>query len=227
MSVDSLVAEMRSKADPRAVAGMARFGISSKGTFGVSMPALREMARRVGKDHSLALGLWDTGYHEARILAALVDDPEAVSDDQMERWVRDFDSWDVCDQCCGSLFDKTKLACLKATDWSRRGEEFVKRAGYVLMAELAVHDKRAPDSEFLQFLPIIEEGSSDPRNYVKKAISWALRQIGKRNLKLNREALKAARRISLGVGPTSWWAASDAIRELESGPVQRKVRRSS
>ena len=227
MSVDSLVAEMRSKADPRAVAGMARFGISSKGTFGVSMPALREMARRVGKDHSLALGLWDAGYHEARILAALVDDPEAVSDDQMERWVRDFDSWDVCDQCCGSLFDKTKLAYLKATDWSRRGEEFVKRAGYVLMAELAVHDKKAPDSEFLQFLPIIEEGSSDPRNYVKKAISWALRQIGKRNLKLNREALKAARRISKGDGPNSRWAASDAIRELESGPVQRKVRRSS
>ena len=227
MSVESLLAEMMSEADPGAVAGMAKFGISSKGTLGVSVPALRGMARRVGMNHSIALGLWDTGYHEARILAALVDDPASVSESQMERWAKDFDSWDVCDQCCGNLFDKTRFAYAKAREWSQREEEFVKRAGYVLMAELAVHDREAPDSEFLGFLPIIEEGSADPRNFVKKAVNWALRQVGKRSLKLNREALKAAKRISKRGTPSSRWVASDAIRELESEQVQRKIRRSS
>ena len=227
MSADSLVAEMRSMADPRAAAGMARFGIASKGTFGVSMPALRSMARRVGTDHLVALRLWGTGYHEAKILAALVDDPALVTEVQMERWAMDFDSWDVCDQCCGNLFDKTRFAYAKAGEWAQREEEFVKRAGYVLMAELAVHDKEAPDSEFLRFLPLIEEGSSDPRNFVKKAVNWALRQIGKRSLELNREALRAARRISKRDSASARWVASDAIRELESLRVQKKVRRPS
>ena len=227
MSADSLVAEMRSMADPRAAAGMARFGIASKGTFGVSMPALRSMARRVGTGHLVALRLWGTGYHEAKILAALVDDPALVTEVQMERWAMDFDSWDVCDQCCGNLFDKTRFAYAKAGEWAQREEEFVKRAGYVLMAELAVHDKEAPDSEFLRFLPLIEEGSSDPRNFVKKAVNWALRQIGKRSLKLNREALRAARRISKRDSASARWVASDAIRELESLRVQKKVRRPS
>ena len=145
----------------------------------------------------------------------------------MEEWVRDFDSWDVCDQCCGNLFDKAGFAYKKAAEWSRRDEEFVGRAGYVLMAELAVHDKKAPDSKFLGFLPLIEEGASDPRNFVKKAVNWALRQIGKRDRRLNRDALKAARRISKRDSPSSRWVASDAIRELESEKVQKKLRRSS
>jgi len=227
MSVDSILAEMRSQGDPRAVEGMARFGISSEGTLGLSMPAIRKMAKRLGKDHSLAQGLWKSGVHEARILAALVDDPKRVTESQMEKWVADFDSWDVCDGCCGNLFDKTPFAFGKASQWSRRKEEFVRRAGYALMAELAVHDKDAPDDAFIRFFGEIERGSTDSRNFVKKAVNWALRQIGKRNLKLNRAALKLAGKISKKESTSAKWVSSDAIRELRSAAVQRNLRRSS
>ena len=227
MSVESVLAEMRSLGDPRAVEGMARFRISSEGTLGLSVPLLRNMAKRLGTDHGLARGLWESGVHEARILAALVDDPKEVSEAQMERWVADFDSWDVCDACCGNLFDRTPYAFKKAGEWSRRKEEFVKRAGYALMAELAVHDKKAPDGAFLLFFGAIERGSTDPRNFVKKAVNWALRQIGKRNPRLNRAALELAERISKKASPSAKWVASDAIRELRSEAVRKKVRRSS
>jgi 3-methyladenine DNA glycosylase AlkD len=227
LPVKSIIAEMKSKADPKAVGGMARFGISSRNTLGLSMPTLRSMAKRIGKDHQVALGLWESGIHEARILAALVDEPAKVTEEQMQRWVSQFDSWDVCDQCCGTLFDKTAFAHSKAIEWSRRKEEFVKRAGYVLMAELAVHDKDAPDKAFLRFLPDIERGSTDSRNFVKKAVNWALRQIGKRNMKLNGEAQKVAKSISAIDSPSAKWVASDALRELRSEAVQKKLRRSS
>ena len=227
MSVETILAEMRSRANPRAVDGMMKFGISPEGTLGLPMPWLREMSKRLGKDHRLARGLWETGVHEARILACLVDDPRLVTEAQMERWVRDFDSWDVCDGCCGNLFDKTRFAYPKALEWSGRDEEFVRRAGYVLMAELAVHDKKAPDSAFIRFFPAIEDGSSDPRNFVMKAVNWALRQIGKRNMRLNGEALALASRISEREGSGARWVASDAIRELKSERVRGRLRRSS
>jgi 3-methyladenine DNA glycosylase AlkD len=227
LSAEAIISEMRRKADPAAVEGMARFGISSKNTLGLSIPTVRGMARKIGIDHQTAQSLWRSGIHEARILAAFVDDPSKVTEEQMERWVSEFDSWDVCDQVCSGLFDKTSFAHGKALEWSRREEEFVKRAGYVLMAALAVHDKEAPDSEFLKFFGQIEKGSTDQRNFVKKAVNWALRQIGKRNLKLNRAALELAERISKMDSPSSTWVASDAIRELKSGAVQKRLRRSS
>jgi 3-methyladenine DNA glycosylase AlkD len=227
MAVESVLREMRAKADPRAVKGMARFGISSRNTLGVSIPVLRAMAKKVGIDHGLAQELWESGIHEARILASMIDDPGAVTGAQMERWVVGFDSWDVCDQCCSNLFDKTPFAFDKAVEWSEREEEFVKRAGFVLMAALSVHDRSAGDSAFLKFLPAIVEGSKDQRNFVKKAVNWALRQIGKRNLRLNREAQELARKMSKIDSSSSRWVASDALRELESEAVQRKLRSSS
>jgi len=225
--VKSVLAEMKSKRDPKAVEGMARFGISSEGTLGLSVPYLRSLAKRIGRDHVLAEGLWASGIHEAKILAALVDDPRMVTESQMEKWVAGFDSWDVCDGCCGDLFDRTPFAHAKALEWAGREEEFVKRAGYVLMAELAVHDKKAPDASFIEFFESIEVGSMDQRNFVKKSVNWAIRQIGKRNLKLNGAALKLAKRIAKKESPSAKWVASDAIRELTSKAVQRRLRSSS
>lgn len=227
MSAESIIAEMKSKADPRAVERMARFGISSVNTLGLSMPILRGMAKRVGRNHELAQALWKSGIHEAKILASFVDEPSKVTEAQMEKWVAGFDSWDVCDQCVSNLFDKTPFAFRKATEWSVREEEFVRRAGFAMMATLAVHDKKAPDSAFLGFFRAIENGSGDPRNFVKKAVNWALRQIGKRNLPLNRAALELAARISRADSPSAKWVASDATRELKSEAVQKKLRRSS
>ncbi|MDA4125121.1 MAG: DNA alkylation repair protein [Thaumarchaeota archaeon] len=227
MEAQEVIRELRSLADPGSLKGMARYGISTGSALGLAIPTLRRIARKTGRDHGLALELWKSGIHEARILAALVDEPAKVTERQMEAWVADFDSWDVCDGCCGSLFDKTPFAFSKALEWSKRKEEFVKRAGYVLMAELAVHDKAAPDAAFLRFFGAIERGASDPRNFVKKAVSWALRQIGKRNKRLNREALNFAARISGLEGGAARWVASDAARELRSEAVQKKLRSSS
>jgi 3-methyladenine DNA glycosylase AlkD len=227
LSAESIIAEMKSKADPKAVEGMARFGISAVNTLGLSMPILRAMAKRVGRNHEIAQALWKSGIHEAKILASFVDEPSKVTEAQMEKWVAGFDSWDVCDQCVSNLFDKTPFAFRKATEWSGREEEFVRRAGFAMMATLAVHDKRAPDSAFLGFFRAIENGSTDTRNFVKKAVNWALRQIGKRNLRLNRAALELAARISKVESASAKWVASDAARELKSEAVQRKLRRSS
>ncbi len=227
MSAASIISEMKSKADPKAVEGMARFGISSKNTLSVSMPTLRSMARKVGKNHQTAQALWKSEVHEARILAALVDDPAQVTAAQMEKWAAGFDSWDVCDQVCSNLFDKTPFAHQKALEWSGRKEEFVRRAAFTLMAALAVHDKGASDAEFTSFFGAIEKGSTDQRNFVKKSVNWALRQIGKRNLNLNRAAAEVAERISKMDSPSARWVASDAIRELRSEAVQKKLRRSS
>jgi 3-methyladenine DNA glycosylase AlkD len=227
VSAESVVRELRSQWDPAAVKGMARFGISSKNTLGVSVPTLRSMAMKLGKDHALALAPWKSGIHEARILAPMVDEPAKVTEGQMEEWARDFDSWDVCDQCCGNLFDKTKFAYEKAVEWAKLDQEFVKRAGYALMAALAVHDKKADDKMFVSFFGPIEKGATDERNFVKKAVSWALRQIGKRNMNLNVKALEVAERISKLDSAGARWVASDAIRELRSEAVRKRLRRSS
>jgi 3-methyladenine DNA glycosylase AlkD len=204
---------------------MARFGIDTKNSYGVSVAKIRELAKEIGRKHSLAQELWSTGNHEARILAGMVDSPLEVSERQMEAWVRDFDSWDVCDLCCGNLFSKTKLAYEKAVQWSGREEEFVKRAGFVMMATLAVRDKKAADKMFENFLSIIEESSTDERNFVKKAVNWALRQIGKRDLRLNKASIQTARGIQGKNSRAARWIAADALRELTSREVQDRLSR--
>ena len=203
---------------------MARFGINVDNALGISVTQLRKLARQIQRDHDLAEQLWATGIHEARILASIVDLPSEVSEAQMEAWAAEFNSWDLVDQCCGNLFDKTPFAWDKATQWSRREEQFVKRAGFSLMAYLAVHDKKAPDARFERFLPIIEREASDDRNFVKKSVNWALRQIGKRNARLNEAAIRRAERIKRIDSKAARWIASDALRELTKPSVQQRVR---
>jgi 3-methyladenine DNA glycosylase AlkD len=225
MAVPEIVAELRAQGSPANVAGMARYGIDPKNALGVSVPALRALAKRVGRDHATALALWKTGIHEARSLAGLVDEPAKVTEAQLERWARDFDSWDICDGVCSNLFDRTPFARDKAIEWSACPEEYVKRAGFVLMAALAVHDKKAPDALFREFLPLIEREATDERNFVKKAVNWALRQIGKRNRALNRDAIAAAKRIRRIDSRAARWIAADALRELEGAAVQARLKR--
>jgi 3-methyladenine DNA glycosylase AlkD len=220
----SVLAKLTSLANADNVAGMARYGINPKNTLGVSVPLLRAMGKEIGRDHALALELWKSGVHEARILAGLIDDPALASEAQLERWARDLDSWDVCDLVCSNLFDRTPFAHAKAIAWSSREEEFVKRAGFVLMAALAVHDKEASASSFRKFLPIIEREALDERNFVKKAVNWALREIGKRSPELNSAAIAAARKIQSIDSKSARWIASDALRELESSAVQERLK---
>jgi 3-methyladenine DNA glycosylase AlkD len=218
-----IIERIKSLANPKNVAGMAWFGINPTNTYGVSVPVLRKTARETGKDHELALELWASGIHEARLLACFIDRPDMVTEEQMESWVKDFNSWDVCDQCCSNLFDRTPAAHEKAVVWCEREEEFVRRAGFVLMACLAVHDKKADDRAFIKFLPLLKKYAADERNFVKKAVNWALRQIGKRNLNLNEMAVKTAGEIKQIDSKSARWIASDAIRELRSDAVQRKL----
>jgi 3-methyladenine DNA glycosylase AlkD len=224
-SAQALLRQLKALSNPKNVEGMARFGINPKNTLGVSIPTLRRIARSIGHDHELALRLWESGIHEARILAAMIDIPNRVHERQMESWVKDFDSWDVCDQCCSNLFDKTRHARRKAIEWSSRQEEYVKRAGFALMATLAVHDKSAPDRDFIRFLQAIEQRSDDERNIVKKSVNWALRQIGKRNQRLNQAAISTAKEIQRRDSRASKWIASDALRELRSLEAQRRLNR--
>jgi 3-methyladenine DNA glycosylase AlkD len=206
---------------------MARFAICAGKVYGVSKPKMDKLAKRIGKNHALALRLWNSGVREARILAGMIDEPEAVTAAQMDGWARDFDSWDVCDGTCCHLFAHTAFAWQKAFEWSRKPNEFQKRAGFALMAYLAVHDRRASDHEFAELLPILRGGAADDRNFVHKAVNWALRQIGKRNLKLNRVAIHEAERIRKIDSRSARWIAADALRELRSEVVQRRLRRRS
>jgi 3-methyladenine DNA glycosylase AlkD len=219
-----ILEQLKRLANPEAVAGMARFGINSENTYGISIPELRRIAKETGRDHALAEALWETGVHEARLLACFVDDPKQVTETQMERWVADFNSWDVCDQCCSSLFDKTPFAYQKAVEWSGRESEFTRRAGFTMMASLAVHEKKAEDARFEPFFPILVRESTDGRNFVKKAVNWALRQIGKRNRRLNRLAIETAEEIARIDSKSARWIAADALRELRGEKVQTKLR---
>ena len=223
MRSSTILDELRTLGDPAGREGMARFGIKAERALGIRIPALRAIAKRVGRDHALAAELWASGIHEARILACFVDDPAEVTEEQMEAWAAEFDSWDLVDQCCANLFDRTPFAWAKAVAWSERAEEFVKRAGFSLMAVLAVHDKKAPDERFEAFLPIIEREVGDPRNFVRKAVNWALREIGKRNPALNAQAVEMARRILETGERSARWVASDALRELTSEPMQARL----
>ena len=216
MTYEQVMRRLRALGDPAAVAGMARFGINPQGTLGVPVPALRRLARELGTDRALARRLWASGVHEARILASMVEDPARVTRAQMDRWARAFDSWDVCDQCCLNLFRRSPHARAQALAWSSRSEPFVKRAGFALMAVLAVHDRQAPDADFEPFLEAVEREAGDDRNYVRKAVSWALRQIGKRNPRLRRRAMAVARRLKRSESRAARGVGSDALRELEA-----------
>jgi len=224
MHYNDIIERLESLANPKAVEGMAKYGIRPAKAYGVSIPALRDIAQEIGTDHGLAQRLWQACIRETQILASLIDDPRMVTGDQMESWVKDFDSWDTCDQCCQNLFGKTKFAYQKAVEWSSNEEQYIKRAGFVLMARLAVSDKKAADEEFVRFLPMIKRGSADSRNFVKKAVNWALRQIGKRNLALNEVAVRTAEEIQKMDSRSARWVASDAIRELTSEAVQNRLR---
>jgi 3-methyladenine DNA glycosylase AlkD len=224
MQHKEILKKLKFLSDPKAVEGMARYGINPERNLGVSVSTLRKVAKEIGKDHELAQQLWSTGIRDARMVAALIDEPKLVSEVQMESWVKDFNSWDICDHCCGHLFDKTEFAHQKASEWSNRKEEFVKRAGFALMAWLAVHDKKAENESFLPFLSIIRNESIDSRNYVKKAINWALRNIGKRNLDLNKKAIKTAKEIQKIDSKSAKWIASDALRELTGNKVKKRLR---
>ncbi len=222
---DEVLGRLRSLGDPRAAAGAARFGIDAPDVWGVRAPDLRRLAKEIGPDHSLAAGLWRTGVHDARVLAALIDDPVKVTPRQMEQWAGGFNSWAVCDAACCCLFDKTPYAWDKAVEWTGREPEYVKRAGFVLMAALAIHDKKAPDERFEAFLPLLVEHAADDRNFVKKAVNWALRQIGKRNRRLNSLAIRMARDIRTIDSKAARWIASDALRELMSAKVRARLTR--
>lgn len=225
MEYDEVLAELQLLSDPAAIAGMARFGINPANCYGISMVKLRKLGKKIGKNDALATQLWHSGIHEGRILACLIDEPKEVTEAQLETWVKDFDSWDVCDQCCSALFQKTLWATQKAVEWSQREEEFVKRAGFVMMAQIAVHHKKAPDSHFEPFFPIIKREATDSRNFVKKAANWALRQIGKRNLTLNQKAIEVAEEMAQIDNKTARWIAKDALRELKSDKIQQRLRK--
>lgn len=214
MDKDEVLSRLKSQANPENVKGMVRFGINSTNTLGISTPFLRKLAKEIGKNHKLALELWDSKIHEARILASLIDDAKLVTSKQMDIWVNDFDSWDVCDQVCSSLFDKTPFSYQKIGVWCKDEREFVRRAGFVMIAVLAVHDKFSTDEKFNSLFPLIKKYSTDERNFVKKAINWALRQIGKRNKKLLKYALDCAKEIRKMDSKSARWIATDAIREL-------------
>jgi len=222
---DALITTIKSMYNADNVAGMARYGINPHNNYGVKLETLRSMAKETGKDHDVALELWTSEIHDARILACLVDDPKMSTNEQIDAWAHDFDSWDVCDACCTHLFQNLPFAYEKAIEWSENEVDFVKRAGFSLMARLAVSDKKAPDEKLEQFLPIIAREAGDDRNYVKKAVNWALRQIGKRNLHLNGLALKTARQIQKQGTKSTKWIASDAIRELAGEKIQRRFKK--
>jgi 3-methyladenine DNA glycosylase AlkD len=237
LRVPAILAELRAMGSDKDRAGMARYGINVDNAFGVSVYELRKVAKRIGTDHDLALALWATGNHEARLLACFIDDPTAVTAKQMDAWASDFDSWDICDQATTSLFDLTKHAWAKATEWAKRDEPWVKRGGFALMAGLAVHDKAADDRAFMRLLPLIERGAFDDRGFVKKAVNWALRNIGKRNRELNAAAIACSEKIGAAADKAAGggrggdarvraarWVATDALRELRSDKVQTRLK---
>jgi len=222
-SVKDVLDKLQSKAHPENLKGMAKYGMTIEKRLGVSVPDMRQLAKELGRDHKLALDLWRTGVAEARIVAGMVGDPARLTEEQMEEWVKDIDSWDVCDQVCMNLFEKSQLAWKKILDWSEREEEFVKRTAFSLIACLAWHDKKVSDERFTELLPVIIRAATDERNFVKKAVNWALRNIGKRNLNLNRAAINAAKEIQQLDSKAARWIAVDAIRELESDAIQSKL----
>jgi 3-methyladenine DNA glycosylase AlkD len=224
-NIDRAVDELKRVAEKRNIEGMAQFGIRAKNVLGASKPKLDELARNIGRNHTLALQLWKTGIHDARILAGMIAEKDRVTAQLMDSWMRRFDSWDICDGTCCHLFVFARPAWTKAFAWSSRKKEFEKRAGFALAAYLAVHDKAAPNGVFQKYFKVIEREAEDERNFVRKAVNWALRNIGKRNVKLNREAIRLAERLRKRGSRTAGWIATDALRELRSDAVRRRLQR--
>jgi len=225
MKYEEIIGRLKSMSNPKNVEGMARYGINPTNNLGISIYKLRPLAKEIGKNHELALNLWESGIHDARLLAVFLDKPAEVTNEQMNSWAEDFNSWDVCDQACTSLFDLTPLAWMKVFEWAEHDKEFVKRAAFSLIAGLSVHDKKASDKDFEKFSELIKKHSIDERNYVKKAVNWALRNIGKRNLALNKKMVKLAEEILRIDSKSAKWIARDAIRELTSEKVQNRLKK--
>jgi 3-methyladenine DNA glycosylase AlkD len=220
-----VIQKLKARGSRKAIAGMARFAIVGNGRLGVSMPEIRRIAKEVGRNHDLAISLWNSGIPEARIVASIVADPAQITEAEMDRWVSGFDSWDLCDQVCMNLFENVPYIRRKIREWARRDEEFVRRAAYALIACLAWHDRDAPDSVFTAFLPLITRNARDERNFVKKAVNWSLRNIGKRNPRLNRTAVRTARELTRMDSPSARWIGADALRELTSEAVRKRTGR--
>jgi 3-methyladenine DNA glycosylase AlkD len=223
MQLEEVLQAIDALASPAVVTSMAQFGITTDNARGVKTPQLKKLARQIGRDHALAKKLWHTGIFEARVIAAMIAEPDKTTRSQMDRWTKQFDSWAVCDACCSYLYRRTPFAWEKAVEWAGAKAEFVKRAGFALMAYLAVHEKKTPDTEFERLLPILERESDDDRPFVRKAINWALRQIGKRNLRLNGLAISTGERIRARGTRAARWIAADALRELRGEAVQRRL----
>jgi len=224
-TVQAVLASLERRGTKRGRDGMARYGIVAPKAFGVSVIVLKQLAKPLGRDHGLALELWDTGWYEARMLAGFVDDPACVTPAQMERWARDFDNWAVCDHICFHLFDRTPHAWAKIRLWSSRRDEFVKRAAFALLASVALHDKSGSDDPFVAALALIERAAPDERNFVKKGVSWALRGVGRRSLALNVASLELARRLAESQDAAARWVGKDAIRDLSRPMIARRVGR--
>ena len=218
-SAPAVLKELRALGSAENRAGMARYGINTGRAFGISMATLKPIARRLKRNHDLAQALWASGWHEARLLAALIDDPKQVTPAQMDAWTADFDSWDLCDQACSKLFVRTPFVEARIAKWAKDNREFVRRAAFALLAAYTVHGKTVPDETFLAYLPLIERHATDERNFVRKAVNWALRQIGKRNSTLHAPALALARKLSESDDKTARWIGKDAVKEL-TDPVQ-------
>jgi 3-methyladenine DNA glycosylase AlkD len=225
MTVQEILASLERQGTKRTREGLARYGIVAPKAFGVEMRAIQRLAARIGPNHALALALWKTGWYEARLLTAFVDEPARVTPAQMDRWARDFDNWGICDTVCFKLFDRTAHAWRKVDEWSGRREEFIRRAAFTLLACLALHDKQTRDEPFRRALRLVERAATDERNFVKKAVSWALRSIGHRNRPLNTAALVTADRLAASEDPTSRWIGRDAVRDLRRPLVQRRLAR--
>jgi 3-methyladenine DNA glycosylase AlkD len=221
--VSDAVAALKKLASRKTKDGMARYAIPSVNAFGVPVGAIKQLAKSLGKSHALAEALWKTGYYEARMLATFVDEAELVTSEQMERWCNDFDNWAICDTACFALFDRTPHAFKKVTAWAKSPDEFVKRAAFALLWGLTTHDKAAPATAFLRCLPLVERAAFDERNFVKKSVNMALRAVGKRSLELNRAAIAVAERLAARPEPPPRWIGKDALRELKSASVQKRL----
>jgi 3-methyladenine DNA glycosylase AlkD len=223
MELNELTLLLKKLGDKKAVPFMAKFGINPEFALGIRIPVLRRLSKEIGKNHSLALQVWEAKYHEGRILATMIADPKETTRKLADDWTSDFNSWDLCDQTCMNLFEKLPFAWEKTVEWCHREHEFEKRAGFVMIARLAVSDKKTADEKFEMFFPLLIQAATDPRNFVKKAVNWAIRQIGKRSLHLNKEMIALSRQLSMTDNKTARWIAADAIRELDNKAMQNRL----
>ena len=223
MNYGDIISYFEKHESEKARKGMEKYKVGCKDKYGISMPVLRKLSKKIGKNHQLALKLWKHGYHESRILATLIEEKDKVDENQLEKWVNDFDSWDICDQACINLFINMPMAISKIKEWAKSDKEFVKRTSFSLIAVIAVHNKNEEDSYFERFFPLIKEACIDEKNYVKKAVNWALRSIGKKNKYLNKKAIEVANEILEMDSKTAKWIGRDAIKELESKEVQNRL----